>query len=191
MRKAAVLTAGDEPLPHDAALVHAARRDPSAFGTLYLRHLGRIYSYMRARVPTAEDADDLSAHVFLKAWQAFPYYRERGVPFTAWLFRIAHNVVTDAYRQRRATVSWDELPEPSHPVDETDPEAVVLRQETYQRLQALVSGLDPARRDLILLRFVARLTLRDIGYVLGKSESAVHKQLVLTLETLKEQTDEG
>lgn len=188
---AAMLSTGDDAPTDDAALVQAARHDPTAFGTLYTRYAARMYSYMRTRTPTDDDAADLSAHVFLKAWQAFPHYHERGVPFSAWLFRIAHNVVTDVYRQRRRTVSWEDLPETFHPTTTEDPEAVVLRREAYRRVQAHVAGLDVARRELIMLRFVARLTLREIAFVLGKSESAVHKQLVLTLRTLKEQTDDG
>jgi RNA polymerase sigma-70 factor (ECF subfamily) len=180
----------DEHTSDDTQLLQTARADPVAFGKLYKRYIARVYSYMRTRTRNDEDAADLTEHVFLKAWQAFPTYQDRGVPFPAWLFRIAHNVATDAYRRERVTVSWDRVPEALHPVAADDPEALALRQEASVRVRALVAGLEPRARDLIMLRFVAGLTLREIALVIGKSESAVHKQLALTLQILKERSHE-
>src|SRR5581483_12168401 len=95
----------------ESALVLAARHDASAFGTLYLRYLDRVYWYLRARTPSEEDAADLTQQVFLHALAALPRYRQQNVPFAAWLFRIARNVAIDFNRRRRATVTWDALPE--------------------------------------------------------------------------------
>lgn len=170
----------------ETALLHAARQDPKAFGELYKHHLARIYSYMRARTPTDEDAADLSQQVFLQAFKSFPKYRDRGVPFVAWLFRIARNVATDAHRRSRATVSLDVVPESSYPADEEDPEAVALRREQILHARTLLSNLPPDKRELITLRFVAGLTLREIALVVGRSESTVHYQLGVTLQSLKE-----
>lgn len=180
---------GDESA--EAALIRAARADIWAFGELYQRYEARVYRYVRARTDSEEDAADLTQQVFLQALEAFPKYQERGLPFAAWLFRIARNVAIDASRRRRSTLQWDLLPEALHPVSDEDPEAAVLRREAHTRLRAMLADLDAERRELIELRFVARLTLAEIGSVVGKSEEAVRKQLRRTLQGLKERYGEG
>ncbi len=89
----------------DDQLVAAAQADPALFAALYRRYLTRVYRYARARVPTDEDAADATQQVFLQALDALPSYRARGVPFSAWLFRIARNATIDAHRRRRATLA--------------------------------------------------------------------------------------
>ncbi len=171
----------------DAELVESARLDPSAFGDLYRRYLTRVYRYVRTRASSDEEAADLTQQVFLQAFDALPHYRERGNPFAAWLFRIARNVTTDAHRRRRETVAWDLLPEALHPTVEGGAEAEVLRRESLLRLRGLLAELDPEKREVVALHFVARLTLREIGVTIGKSEDAVQKQLSRTIHRLKEQ----
>jgi RNA polymerase sigma-70 factor (ECF subfamily) len=172
---------------HDEeALIRAAQRDPAVFGELYKRYHGRIHSYLRARVYSDDDAVDLTAQVFLQAFKALPKYRSRGAPFAAWLFRIARNVATDAYRRRRGTVSLDAAPESEHPAHEEDPEAVALRREQVTRIGALVAELPENKREVVLLRFAAGLTLREIAAIIGKRESTVHHHLQAALKILKE-----
>lgn len=174
----------------EVTLVRIARADPAAFGELYKRYLARIHSYMRSRAHSAEDAADLTEQVFQNALVALPKYQNTGVPFAAWLFRIARNVATDAHRRKRPTTSWDVLPESLHPSDGEDPEVVVLRREATARVREMLAGLEPDKRELLMLRFVADLTLREIASVVGKSESHVHKQLTVTLQSLKERSHE-
>lgn len=100
----------------ETALVAAARHDPVAFSRLYQQYLPRIYRYLLARLPTAEDAADACQQVFLKALEAIPTYDERGLPFAAWIFRIARNTAIDAARRRRTTVPWELLPKSAHPL---------------------------------------------------------------------------
>lgn len=87
----------DEP-----SLIQAARLDPKAFGLLYQRYLTSIYRYLRARTPNEQAAADLTQQVFLKALASLPKYRPRGLPFAAWLFRIARNTAIDRYRRSRS-----------------------------------------------------------------------------------------
>ncbi|MDQ2741914.1 MAG: sigma-70 family RNA polymerase sigma factor, partial [Chloroflexota bacterium] len=82
----------------EAALVRIVQTDPDAFGELCVRYSGRLYSYLRARTQSDEDAADLTQQVFVKAFNALPRYRERGLPFGAWLFRIARNLLIDVQR---------------------------------------------------------------------------------------------
>lgn len=172
----------------DHALVQLARVEPAAFGQLYRRYLTRVYRYVRTRVDTPEDAADLTQQVFLQALAALPSYEDRGVPFSVWLFRIARNVATDAHRRKRDTIAWDFVPEALQPVSmEGEPEERVIHRETTLRLNVLIAALPLDKREMLTLYFVARLTLREVGLVVGKGEDAVQKQLSRTLRNLKEQ----
>ena len=170
----------------ESALVLAARHDASAFGTLYLRYLDRVYWYLRARTPSEEDAADLTQQVFLQALAALPCYRQHSVPFTAWLFRIARNVAIDFQRRRRATVAWDALPEGWRAGALPDLEHAAMRAEAIDRLRTLLAQLDAEKRELLALRFAAGLTVAEIAVVIGKSEAATKKQLARLVQSLKE-----
>jgi RNA polymerase sigma-70 factor (ECF subfamily) len=171
----------------EAGLIAEAQTSPAAFGPLYRRYLGRVYRYMRAHVPSEEDAADLTQQVFLQALDALPGYRQRGAPFAAWLFRIAHHAVIDAARRHRSALDLAALPETLQPPGSQDPEAAVLRQEALTRLRSLLATLDAEKRELLALRFAARLSAPEIAEVVGKSPAAVKKQLTRTIHALKEQ----
>lgn len=170
----------------EATLVQAARTDPEAFGELCNRYSPRLYSYLRARTDSDDDAADLTQQVLVKAMAALPRYRDRGAPFGAWLFRIARNLLTDTRRRQRATVSWDFLPDPLAPAAEDDLEAKILHAEVRARVRSLLGELKAGERELILLRFVAGLTFREIAGVVGSSESTVHRQIKQTLQVIQE-----
>lgn len=178
--------AGANATSDDAALVRAAREDPTAFGQLYDRYADRVYAYLRARTESEEDAADLMQHVFVQALDALPRYRGQGAAFAAWLFRIARNAATDFYRRRRRAVTWDLVPEAMQPIAEQDLEANILRREALGRLRELVAALDADTRELLVLRFTAGLTVADIAAVVGKSESATQKKLFRIIQSLKE-----
>ena len=170
----------------DEALVAAARVQPEVFGQLYQRHVAPIYRYVRTRTASDEEAADVTQGVFIKAMASLDRYRP-GSPFTAWLFRIARNASTDAYRRRRKLVGLDALPEPVLESMADSPEDVVLKQERLSRLRTLVAGLDSDKQELLALRFGAGLTLRQIGEVVGKREGAIKKQMSRVMAALKEQ----
>jgi RNA polymerase sigma-70 factor, ECF subfamily len=170
----------------EALLIEQAQADPAAFAELYRRYLDRIYLYLRTRVACDEDAADLTQQVFLQAFDALPAYRQRGLPFAAWLFQIARNALTDSYRRRRRTISWEAVPEDAQPFLALDLEANVLRQESVAQLRKLLAQLDPAKRELLALRFGARLSTPQIAVIVGRSQGAVKKDLTRTLQKLKE-----
>lgn len=171
----------------ESALVQAAQLDPLSFGELHSRYEARVWRYLRARTENEEDAADLTQQVFLQALDALPKYKERGLPFAAWLFRIARNAAADYHRRRRIHLSWDLLPEALHPAAEGNPEGEALGRERALRLRSLLVALGPDKRELLALHFVAGLTMREIAPVVGKSEAAVQKALYRTLQALKEQ----
>jgi len=195
MRVALTVSALPFGLEYDAAndeatLIRTAQQDPAAFGVFYHRYRQRIYAYMRARTSNADDAADLTQHVFLQALDALPRYRVRRVPFAAWLFRIAHNAATDFHRQRRTTLTWDLLPEALQPLAEHDLDAGVLQREDMALLHALLRALDQGTRELLVLRFSGRLTIAEIAAVIGKGEAATQKKLFRTIQTLQERYHE-
>ncbi len=164
-----------------------------AFSELYERHLSKVYNYLRSRTQSDEDAADLTQQTFMQALHAFPSYTERGVPVEVWLFRIARNLVVAAHRRSgKRAVDLDLLPEALQPAatGAEEPEVVALQKEARARLRTLLLGLDADKRELVVLRFVSRLTAWEIALVVGKSEAAVQKQLTRTLHMLKEQYDE-
>ncbi len=175
----------------EATLVEAARADPAAFGHLYQRYLTRMYRYVRVRTDCQEDAADLTQEVFLQALDALPNYRPRGVPFAAWLFRIARNAATDYRRRRRRALPLELLQEVAHPGLEYAPEAAALRGEALAWLRSLLGRLEPGKRELLALRFDAGLTSREIAFVVGGSEAAIQRQLSRTLQALKEEYRHG
>jgi len=174
----------------ERALIWDAQSDPAAFDVLYNRYFSRIYGYIRLQVASDEDADDLTQQVFLQALAALPNYRIRSTPFAAWLFRIARNVVVDFRRRRRSTVAWDALPEIAQPASDEDPEAAAVRRETALRVRALLADTDPAKREVLALRFTGELKIREIAHVLGRTETSIKTEIRRTLRALKERYDE-
>ncbi len=170
----------------DTALALRALTDPAAFGMLYERYLDRMYAYLRARTSSAEDAADLTQQVFLRAFDALDQYRPQRASFATWLFRIARNTATDAYRRQKSAVAWDLLPAALQPIAGDDPEASALRQETRDRLRLVLGGCDEGTREVLALRYGAGLSVAEIAAIVGKSEAAVKKQLTRALRALKE-----
>ena len=170
----------------EALAIEAARQDPSEFGVLYARYRDRVYRYLLTRAATTEEAEDLLQLVFLRAMSSLSQYRPEVRPFIAWLLGIARNLSIDHQRRARSTVQWDLVPGIFR-TSSSDVEADVLRQEELADLSALFRGLPPDKRELLVLRFAAGLTIREIAGVVGKSEAATKKQISRTLNMLKEQ----
>jgi RNA polymerase sigma-70 factor (ECF subfamily) len=181
---------GDVPdLLAEAALVRQACNEPALFAPLYRRYRDRIYWYVRARVHSDEDAADLTQQVFLQALDRLPQFRERKGTFAAWLFGIARHAAVSSHRRPR-TATWDYLPEAEHATAREATEVDALRRESITRVTRLVGSLPAAKRELIILRFVAGLTIPEIASVIGKSAEATRKDLKRILHTLKEQYDD-
>lgn len=185
-----VIDPGDpeEDFPLDErALIDRARVDSAAFAQLYRRYVDRVFRYLRTYTENDDDAADLTQHVFLRALEALPGYRNEGAPFGGWLFRIARNAATDAFRRRRRVLPWDHVPPELHPLSASDPEAASLQREALNQVRVLVSQLDPEKQELVALRFAGRLSSREIASLVGRSPAAVQKELVRIMWSLKEQ----
>ncbi len=171
---------------HDL-VVRARCGDTEAFRTLYAHYFPRVYAYVAYRVGRAQDAEDITADVFMKAVAGLAQFEDRGAgAFGGWLFRIAHNQVALFYRrQRRAgePVALDELPDV--PSGDLLPELAVQRKERFARLRALILALAPRRREVVLLRFFGGLRNQEIAEALGLDERTVAAHLSRGLDDLR------
>jgi len=174
----------------ESALVARAKKDTQAFGELYERYVDRIYSYVYSRVQNAEDAEDLTARIFYRALDRLDSYEDRGLPFGAWLFRIAHNLVANWHRDqsRRTFLPIDGLVFPGERRDE--PEATVERREGEEALWAAIERLPEERRRLLLHKFGDQLTNLEIGELMQKSEGAIKSLYFRTLAALRKDLGE-
>jgi RNA polymerase sigma-70 factor (ECF subfamily) len=168
----------------DEDLARTARTDPAAFGVLYDRHRLAVFRYLRTRTATDDDAAELTAATFARALEAIPRFRATGGGVLAWLIRIARNAAIDAGRQARAR------PLESDVLDDrvgAAPDNRLLTAERRAALAAAVAALPPLQREAIALRFAARMTAREIGAVLGKSDQATQKLISRALASIREQ----
>lgn len=171
----------------EGEMIEAAKANVEAFGPLYERYVQQVYRYMRTRTRNEDDAADLTQQTFLNALHGLPRYTARGVPFAAWLFRIALYTIRQKQRKERITVSWDLLPEALHPKGDEGPEGVILSNERMVRIEGLLEQLKTSQRELLVLRFAAGLSSAEIAAVLGKKQSAIKKQLSRILHHIKEE----
>lgn len=171
----------------EVALERAIQGDSEAFGALYERYVGRIYNYVYYRTGNVYDAEDLTERVFFRALRHIGSYHDRGLPFTAWLYRIAHNLVANWHRDnsRRKEVLLDEGI--LAPRADDHPERELLASEEQERLLDVIRGLPPERQQLLILKFVDRLSNAEIGEVMGRSEGAVKSLYHRTLLALREE----
>jgi RNA polymerase sigma-70 factor, ECF subfamily len=155
----------------DRLIQRAQCGEAEAFGELYEQHLAAIYRYVFYRVGQVAEAEDLTELVFLKAWQALGQYRRRDVPFSAWLYRIAHNVVIDRYRSHRDMVPLDDqtdLHDPAAGLEEW-----IIGLEMSEVLAQAIAQLPPDHQQVLVLRFINGLNHTETSRVLGRSEEAV------------------
>jgi RNA polymerase sigma-70 factor (ECF subfamily) len=165
-------------------LVEAAKSDPARFDALYQMHFERVYAYVATRVRDRATAEDLTSEVFYKALANLCGYEWRGVPFVAWLLRIAANAVID--QGKRAA---RELPAVDDP---QEPAAAELRVvEDRARLFRLVGQLPEAQRQVVQGRFVELRSIREIAERLGKTEGAIKQLQLRALEKLRSQLGGG
>lgn len=173
-------------LKDEVVLALAIKGDIDAFGELYERYVARIYNYIFYRTGSAFDAEDLTERVFMRALNHISNYQDYGLPFSAWLYRIAHNLVANWHRDnsRRKEISLDErLIIHSH---EEHPEWELLKLEEREFLMEIIRTLPPDRQQLLILKFVDHLTNVEIGQVMGRTEGAVKSLYHRTLSSLRE-----
>jgi RNA polymerase sigma factor (sigma-70 family) len=166
----------------DERLAVRAKSDPDAFAELYERYLDDVYRYCARRVNSMQAAEDLTATVFERALAGIERYR--GGSFRAWIFRIAHNAVTDHYRRGWRLVTRDS--DTSLPDADPTPEEIVIADERSAMLQDLLDSLTEDQRRVVELR-LAGLTGTEIAELLSRSPDAVKMLQYRALQRLRTQ----
>ena len=162
--------------------------DTSAVAELYRRHQANIYRYMFYRLNDHQAAEDLTSEVFVRMIRSLSGYHPAGVPFKAWLLRIAHNLAVDYYR-RNGRYKQVEIHENMIAAD-ADPAATVESRLDIRHLQAALHDLNDNQREVIILRFILRLPIAETALVLQKSEDAIKGLQRRALQNLRQTLSE-
>lgn len=176
----------DYPSLTDQELVALAKTDTEAFGELYERYVKKIYNYVFYRTSNQHDAEDLTARVFYRAMSHISTYEDKGVPFQAWLYRIAHNLVANWHRDRsrRKIIPLDDFVAATLRSDAPDHQAE--DSEEREHLLAAIRRLPAERQQLLVLKFVERLSNAEIGEMMDRTEGAIKSLYHRTLLALRD-----
>ena len=161
----------------ERALIAAAQEDPARFGDLYDRYVHRVYGFVSRRVGNRAEAEDITSAVFEQALSSLPRFEWRGVPFAAWLIRIAANALADHWRRAAR--------EAGEPAAEVADVAEMAAIERRAMLFQLVDRLPDLQRRVIEMRFGEEKSIRDIAAALDRSEGAVKQLQLRALENLR------
>ncbi|MEX2160410.1 MAG: sigma-70 family RNA polymerase sigma factor [Anaerolineales bacterium] len=174
-------------LTDEQVLARATQGDKQAFGALYDKYAGRIYNYIYYRTGSPQDAEDLTSRVFFRAMRHITNYTDRGVPFSAWLYRIAHNLVANWHRDssRRQEVELEDGYRANK--DDEYPEAALMESEEQRALLVHIRKLPEERQQLLILKFVQHMSNMDIGLVMDRTEGAIKSLYHRTLLSLREE----
>ena len=171
----------------DKVLVELAKDDKEAFGELYERYMPKIYNYIYYRTSNQHDAEDLTARVFFRAMSHIGNYVDKGVPFQAWLYRIAHNLVANWHRDqgRRKVIALDDYV--AHTLKSEAPDRVVEETEEQEKLMEAIQRLPEERQQLLLLKFIDQLSNAEIGEIMDRTEGAIKSLYHRTLLSLRDE----
>lgn len=174
-------------LSDEQALALATHGDKQAFGALYDKYAARIYNYIYYRTGSAQDAEDLSSRVFFRAMRHITNYTDRGVPFSAWLYRIAHNLVANWHRDssRHQEVELEDGYRANK--DDEYPETALLESEEQNALMRFIRDLPEERQQLLILKFVEHMSNSEIGQIMDRTEGAIKSLYHRTLLALREE----
>ena len=161
-------------------LIEAAQQDPARFGELYENHFERVYAYVVRRVGDRAETEDLTAEVFHHALANLKKFEWRGIPFAAWLFRIAANLISDRWQKAGREITDDSK------LAEAQASTVEIKEvERRATLFRLVDTLPAEQRRVVVLRFVEEKSIKEVAQEIRKSEGAVKQLQFRALTTLR------
>ena len=154
-------------------IVLAKDGEADAFGELYERYVQTIFRFVYVRLDDRRDAEDLTEEVFLRVWQSLRNYREQGVPFLAFLFRIARNAVIDFYRSSKSSAHQESIED--NPLQDlrSDPGEQAITNLEHQELRRILDTMREDYRMVLVLRFLSELSPEETAQVMGRSTGAV------------------
>ena len=168
-------------LAAERRLIEACQQEPGRFAQLYERYFNRVYAFALVRTANRTAAEDVTAETFRLAFQNLSRFEWRGVPFSAWLFRIAANAATDLGQQTARHTTLDELP--NGPSESW--EAAFIEVELRVQLFALVRRLPGDQQKIIVMRFAQEMSIKEIAAAVGRSEGAVKQLQFRAFEKLR------
>jgi RNA polymerase sigma-70 factor, ECF subfamily len=168
----------------------AQKGDRQALEELYLIHFDRIYSYLHVSVGNRHDAEDLTTQTFLKMLESIGRFRWQSAPFSAWLFRIAHNLAMDHFRATKRTQPEEEVPEPPGS-EELSAEDEAMHSIGRQSMLELIEKLSPEQQQVLTLKFVFNFPNAEVATILGKTEGAIKSLQHRALVSLQKQLTRG
>ena len=172
---------------HVRELVERAQQgEEDALEQLYLLHFDRIYSYLHMSVGNKHDAEDLTTQTFLKMLESINRFRWQSAPFSAWLFRIAHNLAMDHFRARRRWQPEEEVPE-APGSEEPSAELEAMQSIGRQSMLELIEKLSPEQQQVLTLKFVFNFANADVATILEKTEGAIKSLQHRALASLQKQ----
>lgn len=170
------------PLQTEQEWVKKAQSDPREFTPLYEHYLPKIYRYLSFKTNNADMAEDLTAQTFCEAIENLGKFRWQGTSFGAWLYRIAHNLLVDHYKEKGS----DPLDENNDYHSEEDISAEVGKQWSLEKVYEALQTLPEIARQVVTLRITEDLSHKEIGVILGKSENNIKVIYSRTIQQLKE-----
>jgi len=171
-------------LVNDAELIARAQGgEVEAFGELYQRYLDLIYRYIRVRVAEDRVAEDLTEVVFLRSFETLGRYKERGRPFSAFLYQVARNLLVDHYRQKKQEVSIEDANQMATSAPTVDEH--VIQSERIREIGHALTSLPSDYQEVIRLRVILALSTADVAAWMGRSEGAIRVLLHRALTALR------
>jgi RNA polymerase sigma-70 factor (ECF subfamily) len=167
----------------------AQQGNRDALEDLYLIHFDRIYSYLHLSVGNRHDAEDLTTQTFLRMLESIGRFKFGTAPFSAWLFRIAHNLAMDHFRASRRWQPEDEVPEPKGPA-EASAEEGALQRIGRQSMLEMIEDLSREQQQVLTLKFVFNFGNTEVAAILDKTEGAVKSLQHRALASLQKQLEE-
>lgn len=149
----------------------AQQHDEEAFAEIYEKYFDKIYRYISLKIGDRFEAEDMTQQVFLNALRSISSFKWRGLPFSAWLFRIAHNQVVDYLRKktRQPVSSLNE----SITASEDNPQRITEKKINIEQLMLATKNLTPTQQEVIALRFASELPISQVAEIMGKSDGAI------------------
>jgi RNA polymerase sigma-70 factor, ECF subfamily len=166
----------------------AQQGEREALEELYLLHFDRIYSYLHMSVGNRHDAEDLTTQVFVKMLESIAKFRWRSAPFSAWLFRIAHNLAMDHFRANKRWQPEEEVPEPD-PGEGSAAEEEALESIGRQSMLELIQNLSHEQQQVLTLKFVFNFSNGEAATILDKTEGAIKSLQHRALASLQRQLE--
>jgi len=163
----------------------AIKGGASAFGSLYNYYQPKIYRFVLIKVGRREEAEDLTHEVFKNAWLNIGTYKHLGFPFSSWLYRIAKNQIVDYYRARKEEVGLDKV-DPEYFIAPALAQFDLGAKMEIERVRAAIQKLKPEYQDVVIMRFVEDISIKEVAAALEKSEGAIKLLQHRAIKELKE-----